>query len=77
MTPDETAYFVATVDADGPPHIVSSKAFKTRTEAWAAVFHLDPAAEVFYRQWNKDPAAPYDDSVLQGSVHRWVLVVQP
>ena len=71
------SYFVATVDAPGAPRVVSTKAFETHAEAWAAVFALDSAADVFYRQWNKDPAGPYVDSTLQGSVHRWMLVVQP
>lgn len=78
-----TRYLVATLPPQGVAHVASTTSYASVKEAWAAVFAFDKSAAEWWadysKRWPNDVSdgAPWRDSIINGSVHRWTLVEAP
>lgn len=77
-------YLVATLPPQGVAQVVSTTPHATVKDAWAAVFAFDKSAGSWWAEYTKrwpneelNDNAPWRDTVVNGSVHRWTLVEVP
>lgn len=74
-------YLVATIAADGVPHVASSTLHSTVEDAWRSVFAFDAVAGAWWgflsKNYPPETKGPWRDTTIQGSIFRWTLVETP